>query len=69
MGTEHLTPEKKGTQQRITREQAPLLPTPSLFSEKNKRSTGRGNLPLRAERNLKAPASWPLPIICGYYSM
>ena len=22
-----------------------------------------------AERNLKAPASWPLPIICGHYSM
>ena len=38
-------PEKKGTQKRITREQAPLLLTPS--SEKNKRITGRGNLPLR----------------------
>ena len=37
-------PEEKGTQKRITREQAPLLLTPS--SEKNKRSTGRGNLPL-----------------------
>ena len=37
-------PEKKGTEKRITREQAPLLLT---SSEKNKRSTGRGNIPLR----------------------
>ena len=45
IGTEHFTPEKKGTQKSITREQAPLLLTPS--SQKSKRSTGRRNLPLR----------------------
>ena len=46
-------PEKKGTQKRITREQAPLLLTPS--SEKNKRSTGRGNLPLRPSEIWRLP--------------